>query len=67
MPEYMTRREVCAVLRISATAVDDLVKAGRIRKIRVTERRVIYPRADIDRILRGEAAAPDGAGGAATP
>ena len=52
MPEYLTRREACNLLRLSEQTLDRLLASGRLRRVRVSERRVLIPREDVERLLR---------------
>lgn len=62
MPEFMTKREACERLRISEQTLDRLFAAGRLRRIRVSDRRVVIPREDVDRLLTSGDQGAEGTG-----
>ena len=54
----LTRREAAEFLRVSVSTVQRLYEKGEIRAVHVG-RQVRIPRADLERIVRGEAPAHD--------
>ena len=57
LPELCTIEEVAAVLRIGRTLAYELARCGQIRAVRLG-RLIRVPRAEIERIVRGEPAPP---------
>ena len=63
-PDYLTTREVAALLRVRERKVYELAAAGEIPCRRLTGK-LLFPRLDIERWLGGGEAAPPSPGGAA--
>jgi excisionase family DNA binding protein len=49
--QLLKASEVCAALKISASTLRRLVRAGKLRPIRVTSRTVRYDSADLERLV----------------
>ena len=52
LPEYVTRAEAAAVLRLSPRQVDRLAKAGTLKKTKLSASRSGFDREDFERYLQ---------------
>ncbi len=53
-PSFITEEDAGHIFGISARAVQQLVKRGKLRSIKLTKRRQVFTRAMIDEFLQGE-------------
>lgn len=52
-PEYITQAEARAMLRVSKATWYRMAKRGVVRPVRVTERKVLVEREQVERLLEG--------------
>lgn len=54
MKEFLTRKDIMELFNISRSTVIRMEKRGELKPIRISPRKIVYHREDIERLLRSK-------------
>jgi predicted DNA-binding transcriptional regulator AlpA len=54
MKEFLTRKDIMELFNISRSTVIRMEKRGELKPIRISPRKIVYRREDIERLLRSK-------------